>query len=253
MSSWYTAISGVNAATANLDTTAHNIANASTNGFKNSRAEFSDMVADGNGIGVQTAAVNQLFAQGSFTQTGNKSGDKVDLAISGNGFFVVRNVVNDVSVDPPIYTRDGSFHLDDKGYLVNHSGQRVQTNFNTPASDIKVDPATLEKIASVDGDGTISFTGATDPIPKGIQLVDFPDQHGLKAIGNTQWTSEAAETGAPVVVASPKIMSGALEASNVDLTAQLVNMIIAQRDFTANAKTITTNDAITQVAVNISR
>lgn len=250
MSSWYTAISGVNAATVNLDATAHNIANTSTTGFKNSRAEFSDMVADGNGIGVQTAAVNQLFAQGSIIQTGNASGDKVDLAISGNGFFVVRNVVNGASVDPPIYTRDGSFHLDKDGNLVNNLGQRVQTDFNAPGSDIKVDPATLEKIASVDGDGTISFTGATTPIK--AQLVDFPDLHGLKAVGNTQWASTTA-SGTPVAVASPKIMSGALEASNVDLTAQLVNMIIAQRDFTANAKTITTNDAITQVAVNISR
>lgn len=87
MSSWYTAISGVNAATVNLDTTAHNIANASTTGFKNSRAEFGDMVAGSNGIGVQTEAINQLFQQGTLQETKNASGDKVDLAINGDGFF----------------------------------------------------------------------------------------------------------------------------------------------------------------------
>lgn len=137
------------------------------------------------------------------------------------------------------------------GYLVNNLKQRLQQG--TPPSsysDIKVDDTKLEKISAVDDKGLItSSAGTLTNIP--IALVDFPDQHGLKAAGDTQWT-ETTASGVPVT-ASPTIKAGFLENSNVDLTAQLVNMIIAQRDFTANAKTITTNDAITQVAVNISR
>ncbi len=248
MSSWYTAISGVNAATVNLDTTAHNIANASTTGFKNSRAEFGDLVAGKNGIGVQTQAVNQLFQQGNITSTGNDGSDgKLDLAIQGNGLFAVKNVVGGASVDPPIYTRAGSFHIDKDGYVVNNLNQRLQ---DATGNDIKA-PAAGDKIASTTDTGIITFNDTASTTAT-IGLFDFPNSQGLKAISDTEWNATTA-SGAAVAVGSPVIRSGFLENSNVDLTNQLVNMIIAQRDYTANAKVITTNDAITQVTINISR
>src|SRR5256885_105048 len=87
-------LSGLNAASKNLDVTGHNIANANTTGFKSSRAEFAEAVASAvgsasgqnSGIGVNVAAVTQQFRQGPITTTGNN----LDVAINGNGFFVVQ-------------------------------------------------------------------------------------------------------------------------------------------------------------------
>ncbi|MBK8538294.1 MAG: flagellar hook basal-body protein [Candidatus Competibacteraceae bacterium] len=250
MSSMYTALSGINAASVNLDTTAHNIANSSTIGFKNSRAEFGDMMAGKNGIGVQTEAINQLFQQGGVISTGNDgSTGPLDLAIMGNGFFKV----TDSSSISPLYTRAGSFHMDATSRnIVNNLGQKLQ---DKDGADITVpaDPVTITGFDSITG--SINFSDNTS---KQVGLVNFPNVQGLKAVGDTNWVATAA-SGAATAIAAPgtgtlgNVKGGALEASNVDLTAQLVNMIIAQRDFTANAKVITTNDTLTQVAVNISR
>ena len=126
-------LSGLNAASKNLDVIGHNIANANTTGFKSSRAEFSDMVAASmgaaggrsNGIGVEVSAVAQQFTQGSLTVTGNN----LDLAINGNGFFKVQQ-----SDGSAAYTRAGNFKLDKAGDLVTNDGAHVM--------GYKVDPAT---------------------------------------------------------------------------------------------------------------
>jgi flagellar hook protein FlgE len=113
------ALSGLNAASSDLNVTANNIANANTTGFKLSRAEFADVFAVGaqnigNGVGI--SSVTQEFTQGGvdFTDRG------MDLAISGEGFFTM-NDRGTVS-----YTRAGSFGVDRDGYVVNNQGQRLQ-------------------------------------------------------------------------------------------------------------------------------
>ncbi|MCX7674892.1 MAG: flagellar hook-basal body complex protein, partial [Bdellovibrionaceae bacterium] len=125
LSSMYTGISGMTAHGEALGVTADNIANASTTGFKASRAEFQDIISKnlkgilgGNqiGRGVKIGAVNPILNQGNIDST-----EKVtDLAISGDGYFVLRGS------DGETYTRDGSFHFDREGYLVTNDNQRVQ-------------------------------------------------------------------------------------------------------------------------------
>lgn len=126
-------LSGLNASSKNLDVIGHNIANANTTGFKASRAEFAEMVAasmgagGGNnyGIGVEVAAVAQQFSQGNVTVTGNN----LDVAINGNGFFKVQQPDGSAA-----YTRAGNFKLDKTGDLVTNGGAQVM--------GFKVDPTT---------------------------------------------------------------------------------------------------------------
>ena len=120
-------LSGLNAASKSLDVSGHNIANSNTIGFKKSRAEFNEMVASamgtgqcpgsaGAGIGVSVAAVTQQFSQGVITPTANG----LDMAINGDGFFVVN------TPSGTAYTRNGAFQLDKNGFLVTANGDKVQ-------------------------------------------------------------------------------------------------------------------------------
>ncbi len=119
-----TALSGLNAASADLRVTGNNIANSGTSGFKESRAEFADVFAMSStgisrtaiGSGVKLAAVTQQFEQGNIDFTGNS----LDLALSGQGFFVLDDGGS------RSYTRDGSFQVDRNGYVVNNGGKRIQ-------------------------------------------------------------------------------------------------------------------------------
>ena len=117
-------LSGLNASSRNLEVIGNNVANANTYGAKTARAEFADMYANSMsgagtqqaGIGVRVAAVAQQFTQGNITTTSNP----LDLAINGNGFFVVANG------DQQLYTRNGQFKIDRDGYIVNNQGHQLQ-------------------------------------------------------------------------------------------------------------------------------
>lgn len=413
-----TALSGLNAASGNLNVTGHNIANSSTTGFKKSRADFADVYAvsfggvskTATGSGVRLASVTQQFTQGNIDFTDNN----LDLAISGEGFFVL----NDNGT--LLYTRAGNFSVDRDGYVVNVHGQRVQqyavdpntgivSNFTpsdlqlnlgaNPASattriDINVnldagvtpidsvsypalvvnppDPNTYNfsttttiydslgvtheatlyfrrddtmpdntwesTLVITDTDGTINqldtetiqfdtsgtllttgdinflsapwtpstgaatvtdfdinfdgstqfgansavnslsqdgyttgrlsgisvdssgvlfarYTNGQSSLVGAIALARFNNPNGLQQVGDTNWaaTYESGDVlpGQAGTGTFGEIQSGALEASNVDISKQLVNMIIAQRDFQANAKMITTEDQVTQTIINI--
>ena len=118
------ALSGLNAASTDLNVTGNNIANVGTTGFKASRAEFADLYAtsmlgsgsNAVGSGVTTADIAQQFTQGNITSTGNS----LDLAISGNGYFMVSNNGS------MLYTRAGAFKTDDEGYVINSEGYNLQ-------------------------------------------------------------------------------------------------------------------------------
>lgn len=403
------ALSGLNAATTDLEVTGNNIANASTNGFKLSRAEFGDLYAssiqdtsnNAAGQGAQVVKVAQQFSQGSVDFTSNN----LDLAISGQGFFVLQNTDGTVS-----YTRAGAYNVDRNGYVVNHSGNRLQvyqavagvggvTTFNTgvlqdlqlpttpsaptPTSTVSaslnldatgtapaaafnpLDAATYNSSTSTTTydslgnphtatlyfrktganawnsyayiDGTpvttgnptalgfsnsgaltspaggiqtvtftpagggaaqsvdINFTGTTqygaafavnnlsqDGYTSGrlagvdidsegvvfarytngqssalgkVALAKFNNNQGLRQIGDTSWSesfqSGNAQLGEAGTSSFGQIQSGALEASNVDVAEQLVNLITAQRNFQANAQVIQTGDQITQAIINL--
>ncbi|AMO75074.1 flagellar hook protein FlgE [Pseudomonas citronellolis] len=145
--SFNTALSGLNAASTDLNVTGNNIANVGTTGFKSSRTEFADLYAasmlgtgrNAVGSGVITQSVSQQFTQGNLTSTGRS----LDLAISGNGFFMVSDNGS------RLYTRNGSFNTDANGYIVDGSGNRLQgygvngngSVVNGVITDLKVDTA----------------------------------------------------------------------------------------------------------------
>lgn len=243
-------LTGLKAATTHIDVVSQNIANSSTTGFKSGRAEFGDIV-DANagkktpGSGVRTQAVNQQFKQGSSTITDNA----LDLAINGNGFFAVKDS-SGIS-----YTRAGSFHVDKDGNIVNNLGQNLLgKDGQTP---LKFGGTGGWHDISVDGNGNITAkdsTGADTPALQ-VGLTDFPNANGLKRVGDTQWiaTPEAgtAVSDAPGSKGLGLVSSGELEASNVDISAELVDLIVAQRDFNANSKTITANKEMVQTVINM--
>lgn len=265
--SMYVGVSGLKAATTDLNTTSQNIANASTYGFKTGRAEFGDLVdqnaAMGGGMGVTAQAVNQMFGQGSIIQTNNASSSQLDLAITGNGFFQVQAVDSagaPVTGAPLLYTRAGSFHVDKNGVIVNNIGQALldgtaTTGAGTPLTFTMpmVDPITYDA-----GTGTF-YDSSSPPVAASgaLNTVNFPSTQDLKQISDTEWM-ETTASGAPVAgipgtTGLGDLKVGFLENSNVDLTDQLVNMIIAQRNFQANSKTITTNNTLTETITNMIR
>ena len=152
--SFNTGLSGLNAASKNLNVTGNNIANVGSTGFKSSRAEFADIYATSmlgsgrntTGSGVLTQAVAQQFTQGNITSTGNS----LDLAINGNGFFVLSDGGSRA------YTRNGTFHADRDGYIVDSSGSKLQgygidangTVVNGVVTDLMVDTANQEPSAT---------------------------------------------------------------------------------------------------------
>jgi flagellar hook protein FlgE len=431
------ALSGLDAASTDLEVTGHNIANAATNGFKESRAEFADIYASSiqdvsttaAGRGVRVSRIAQQFQQGTVDFTANN----LDLAINGEGFFIVDDAAGNRS-----FTRAGAYSVDRDGIVVNHANERLQvfapidtagTSFNTGSTiDLTVptasgtpnatqlvttsvnldptgtavpaatpfsptDPSTYDHATSttvydslgishtmtmyyreaptgtndwyvwttvidtdgstlyatptnnayttnpiadatrpaafvrfdntgalvttdgtdsVDANGDIAYnnlaiTGA-DPLAmnfdysattqyggdfevnnltqdgyapgrlSGIDIDDtgvvfarftngqstalgqvalakFNNPQGLRQLGDTSWSqtyeSGDVQTGAPGTSSYGLVQSGGLENSNVDIAEQLVNLIIAQRNFQANAQTIQTADAITQTIINI--
>lgn len=137
-----TAISGLRAASDILQVTGNNIANASTSGFKASRAEFSDVYATsvlgtgGNSIGsgVRLSDVSQQFTQGNTSFTSNS----LDMAVNGNGFFILSDS------GAMSYGRNGAFHLDNEGFLVDSSGREVQGFLASDSGEISGNLSTLQ-------------------------------------------------------------------------------------------------------------
>ncbi|MBN4073756.1 flagellar hook protein FlgE [bacterium AH-315-E07] len=129
-----TALSGINAASSQLQVIGNNVANANTTGFKLSRTEFADVFAASNigssanaiGSGVRVSNVNQQFSQGNIDFTDNG----LDVAINGNGFFQLSDDGANV------YSRDGSFSVDSQGFIVNSRAQRLQGNLGDAAGNI---------------------------------------------------------------------------------------------------------------------
>lgn len=280
-----TAITGLNAAQTDLATIANNIANASTTGFKRSRAEFSDLFSAGSsgstpGAGVRVSGVTQMMKQGGLDFTGNT----LDLAINGNGFFVIKDG------DTTNYTRAGGFRLDTSGFVVNSTGDKLQfyspstsvaaqtnttamtTAFDTSAATVAIDANAPLSITSgtpptttdypltrldMDNVGVLRATYSNGDVRALGQVVvaTFATPENLAQLGDTKWAathgSGAAQLNAPSVGDRGQIESGALEASNVEITEELVGMITAQRNFQANAKVISTSDQVAQAILNI--
>ncbi|MGV2293583.1 flagellar basal-body rod protein FlgG [Trinickia sp. YCB016] len=258
--SLYIAATGMNAQQSQMDVISNNLANVSTNGFKGSRAVFEDLMyqtlrqpganstqqtelPSGSqvGTGVQQVATERLFTQGNMQQTGNSK----DVAINGNGFFQVQMPDGTIS-----YTRDGSFQTNSQGQLVTSSGYQV-----IPAITVPVNATSLT-IGS-DGVVTITVPGSTNNQTVGtLQLATFINPAGLESKGENLY-SETASSGTPNVAApgsngSGTLNQGYVEASNVNVVQELVNMIQTQRAYEINSKAVTTSDQMLQTLSQMS-
>ncbi len=259
--------SGLNATGKDLAVISNNIANASTNGFKRSEAQFEDLyfsqhnnsTEKATGMGVKNIKPRQSFAQGSFQQTNGS----LDLAIMGEGFFILGAPIGraEAGLDSFKYTRDGSFQLDRLGNLVNTEGLPVlgqsyidgipgalNSSINVPMSlkNENGDPLVVSELR-VRPDGIIEATyGLDTTIQAGrIQIADFVNEHGLQNIGTSsfQETPESgiAQIGYPNTNQLGKLLPGALEKSNTDITNELVTMLRTQQAFSGCSKLMQTD------------
>lgn len=254
MKSLWIAKTGLEANQSAMDVISNNLSNASTHGFKKSRAVFEDLLyqqargAGANtgantlaptglqvGTGVREVATVRTHTQGNLTQTGNP----FDMAIEGGGFFQI--TMPDGSVG---YTREGSFTPNAEGQLVNVNGYTLQPLIQVPAGSTEI---TIGK----DGVITGKLPGATQLTQLGqLEIANFANPAGLQALGGNLYAETAAsgapQTGAPFQNGFGAISQGFLEASNVNVVEELVNMIQSQRAYEINSKALQATDQMLQ-------
>ena len=259
MRSLFTAATGMESQQITIDTIANNLANVNTTGFKRSRANFYDLLyqtlrAPGQnstagtivpsgiqiGGGARVSSVEKMFTEGAIRIT-NKT---TDMMVEGEGFFRIQK--DDGSI---AYTRDGGFKIDSTGRLVNADGFPVVPEITIPAG------ITHDKI-QIGMDGTVSVRSGSETQEIGqIQLANFINPAGLDALGRNLFGATMA-SGEPIV-GSPntsglgRIAQGQLEASNVNIVEEMVNMISGQRAYEINSKVIQTGDQMLQQTNNI--
>ncbi|HTI31325.1 MAG TPA: flagellar hook-basal body complex protein [Sphingomonas sp.] len=273
--SFYNSLSGLRAAQTDLNVVSNNIANVGSIGFKKSRAEFGDIFSSSPtqtskktaGQGTKLIGIQQQFTQGTL-ETTEKT---LDLAISGEGFFVVKG-------QPPrndtTYTRAGNFSVDTNRHVIDSIGSRVQLlpvdangdvtgtaltdmiDFDLPASSPNGSGAALVNV-SIGKDGLVAatFADGSDAKLGRVALASFTAIEGLRPVGDSHWRS-TGDSGAPAINAAAngplgEIQSGSLEHANVEITEELVSLISAQRNFQANAKAIETASNMTQTIFQI--
>jgi len=250
------AATGMDAQETRIEVIANNLANASSPGFKVSRARFQDLLylterAAGTqssqvsyvptgqsiGLGTKTAAVDQIFTEGQLDNTTNPT----DVAIQGDGFYQVSLPDGTVA-----YTRDGSFRLNQNGQLVTLDGYPVQPGISVPqgARNLTIGP-----------DGTISVQvgNATTPTTVGtLQITRFINPAGLQPMGQNMYVQTQAAGPPQVGVAGQNgfgsVLQGYLEMPNESVVSEMVELIEAQRAYEAGSKALQTADNMQSVA-----
>lgn len=255
----YSARTGMTAQQLQLDTISNNLANVNTAGFKKASAQFEDLfyqnlrnagveTAGGGqvpvgiqvGMGVRPVAVEKIFTQGDFTQTGNE----LDWAIEGRGFFqIVRDGLE-------YYTRAGNFKRDSDGFIVTANGDRLQPEFAIPDGTVSVNIDSSGLLTALDENnqtlGTVQIT-----------LFRFTNPAGLKAVGSNLF--QVTDASGDPVEENPgtngvgTIAQRFIETSNVDVAEEIVNLIVTQRAFEVNSKAVTTADSLLEIANNLKR
>ncbi len=255
----YTAATGMLAEQINQDVIANNLANVQTVGFKAARAEFQDLMyqvyrqagaetTSGSplplgmevGLGSRLTAIQKLFTQGDYQQTGNR----FDWAIEGEGFFQIDN--NGTTV----YTRSGNFKVSKEGYLVNTEGLKLIPQVSVPQETVNFTIDNGGTWTATDKNGTTLATGR-------IELARFINPAGLTSLGRNLYGvtegSGDAMTGNPDTEGFGIITQSFLEMSNVNVVDEMVQMIIGQRAYEINSKSIQTADNMLQIVNNLKR
>ncbi|MGO9133202.1 MAG: flagellar basal-body rod protein FlgG [Methylovirgula sp.] len=249
------AATGMAAQQLNVEVIANNIANMNTTGFKQSRAEFTDLMYQAErlpgvsargannpipegaliGLGVRTAAVRNLQIQGTLTNTGNN----LDLALNGSGFFQITGPDGNT-----LYTRAGSFSTNGNGQIVTQDGYLVSPSMTIPTNATNV-------AVSQSGVVSVTISGQTNPQQVGqLTLAAFPNPGGLAPLGSNLFQQTEASgqptAGVPGDPGFATVQQGYLESSNVDPVAQITDLISAQRAYEMNSKVMTAADQMSQ-------
>jgi len=254
----WAAKTGLDAQQTRMTVTSNNLANVNTTGYKKTRAVFEDLLYQNVrqvgaatsqdtqaptglslGTGVRVVATEKNYAQGNMQQTG----DPLDLAVSGRGFFQV--LLPDGTFG---YTRDGDFKINAQGELVTSSGYRLQPGITIPDGAQSI---TVGK----DGVVSVQLAGQTNAQQVGtIQIFDFINPAGLQPRGENMLIETAAsgvaQGGTPGLNGLGMIEQGALESSNVNVVEELVNMIETQRAYEMNSKAIATTEQMLEYVTN---
>lgn len=256
----YAAATGLHAQQEVTDIIANNLANVNTTGFKRVRGNFQDLlyqtvqlagtpsalagtVPSGIqfGHGASLVSTVRLFDQGSFRETGQE----LHVAIDGNGFFQVL-----LPDGRTAYTRDGSFQRDATGQVVTHDGYFLQPAITLDPTATNVDINPVGVVTQRLPDGTLATVGT-------IETAIFPNPAGLEAIGQNLFLATEASgaplAGAPGADGRGFVRQGFLEISNVNIAEELVDLIVAQRSYEVNSKSIQTQDQILGIAANLKR
>lgn len=250
----HVARTGLDAQNTKMRVIANNLANVNTTGFKRDRADFEtlayqQMVAAGAnsdsenkfatglnlGSGVAMQGTSKINTQGTLQQTGNA----LDMAIEGSGFFQVQRPDGTIA-----YTRAGNFSTTAEGTVVTSDGMPLIPQITVPQGATGI---------SIGNDGTVTATlqGQSEPTQLGqVELASFMNPAGLQPIGGNL-LAESAASGTPQVGVAGLdgrgvIRSGSLETSNVNVVEELVDMIETQRAYEVNSKMIKATDEMLQ-------
>lgn len=257
--SLYTAATGMQAQQTNMDVVANNLANVGTTGFKKSRAEFQDLLyqtlrspgstqAQGTqvptgvqvGLGTRLVATQKQFTKGDMQQTGND----LDMAITGDGFFQVQLPSGEIG-----YTRAGAFTQDAEGKIVTADGYILQPQMAIPSGAEQIN-------VGQDGTVTANVGGTTSQIGQ-IELARFINPAGLESAGGSIYHKTTASGDAMTATPGQEGVGGIankfLEMSNVKVVDEMVSMILAQRAYEVNSKSIQSADEMLQTANNLRR
>ena len=248
--SMWVAKTGLDAQQTRMTVISNNLANVNTNGYKRDRAVFEDLLyqrvvqsggqtsANSNaptglmlGTGVRVVATEKIHAQGTMVMTQNA----LDVAISGDGFFQILQPDGTMA-----YTRDGSFKLSATGQLITSNGSLLQPTIQIPA--------TAQSI-TIGSDGTVSaaVVGSTaQQVLGNVTVARFINPAGLESIGQNLLRANAASGAVqqlkPGVNGAGMLVQGGVEASNVNVVEEMVNMIETQRAYEVNSKAIASAD-----------
>ena len=254
MNALWVSKTGLEAQDLALTTVSNNLANVATTGFKKDRPVFEDLIyqiqrqpganssADSRlpsglqlGTGVRTAGTQKVFTEGSLEITDQP----LDLAINGRGFFQI--LMPDGNIG---YTRDGTFHINNEGVVVNVNGYPLEPEISIPDQTSEL---------TISQDGIVQAVMFGDPTPQGlgqIDTVDFINPAGLQAAGGNIFMETAAsgapQGGIPGEDGFGAMIQGALENSNVEVVEELVKMITVQRSYEMNSKVVSAADQMLQ-------
>ncbi|MBF0498959.1 MAG: flagellar basal-body rod protein FlgG [Candidatus Riflebacteria bacterium] len=257
----YSATTGMKAQELNIDVLSNNLSNVTTTGFKKNRVDFQDLiyqttkepgapVSTGNnypvgiqlGHGVRAVATQKVFSEGELQQTDNP----LDVVIQDKGFFQVQMPNGDIA-----YTRDGAWKLTSTGQVVTSDGYNIIPSMTIPQNAIGINITPSGVLA-------VKMPNQVDLQVIGqIETADFVNPAGLKAIGRNLLIPSGSSgdpiVGVPGTQELGELQQGFIEMSNVKVVEEMVNMIVAQRAYEANSKTIQTADSMLQMANNLRR